>query len=171
MSVQPGRLGALALRDLAVFGATLCVWTLLGQSGVGGAWPIVLAVLAAVLTAVCGFLLHEWGHLAGAVLARGQVELPSSPFTSPFLFSFENARNTVRQYCFMSLGGFAASIAAVIAFVWVLPPGALATKLALGLTVLGVIATFVLEVPPFWRAWRTGVMPGPREMGSSPPAG
>lgn len=153
------RLLALTLRDAAVIGATVALWSVVGDTTGSGAAAIALAILAALLTALCGFLLHEWGHLLGALAARSVVALPASPFASPFLFRFDVGRNDGRQFCAMSLGGFIASVLAVLGLVWILPPGRLATLLTLALVALGVIATFILEVPEFLRVWRGGPLP------------
>ena len=71
-------------------------------------------------------------------------------FESPFLFRFDLHRNTRRQFTWMASGGFVSSLLLVVFLVAVLPSGLLATWIALGLTALGVLATFVIEVPEFW---------------------
>lgn len=149
----------LLLRDAALLGVVLAAWryTLAGPDA--GALHVVLAIGTALLTTLLGYLLHEWGHLLGAIVARGAYALPETPFESPFLFRFDVVRNGRREFCSMSLGGFIASIITVIVLVLVLPRGELATTLTLAFTALGVLATFVLEVPVFVSVWRGGPLP------------
>ena len=153
----------LALRDGAIAGATLALWHDL---------PPVLpaAVLAALLTTLVGFGVHEWGHLLGALAARARVELPAMPFQQIFLFRFDRTANSRPQFFAMALGGFAASILTVAVLLAVLPRDTLAGALALGLVGLGVAATLVIEVPEFWRVWRGGPLPDGAAFVSGPKA-
>jgi hypothetical protein len=148
-----------ALRDAGIVALTLALWRVeAGLRGEAGAAPAAAGLLAGTLTAVCGFLLHEWGHLLGARLGRGAVHPPRSPL-SPFLFRFDSDRNGRGAFLAMSLGGFAASALGVAVLLAALPRDALVGQLALALTGLGVVATVVLELPPFWRVLRGGPIP------------
>lgn len=164
----------LAVRDGLVLAATLALWLWVLPMD-SGAVHIALSLVAALLTVLSGFLLHEWGHLLGAVVAGSRVHLPSHPLASPFLFRFDTMHNTARQFCAMSLGGFVASLLVVLALLLWLPRGHLATTLALTLTGLGVLATIVIEFPEFWRVWRGAPLPtgaayvSDGEPGSNPP--
>jgi hypothetical protein len=155
MRGQWGRLIMLVARDAVILGLTLWVWR----------WSLTVpevwgpAIAAALLTAVSGYVLHEWGHLIGALLKRCVFELPATPFETFFLFRFNRDQNTRPQFFSMALGGFVSSIITVIALVVLLPWGVLATALALTLTALGVIATLIIEVPEFMRVWRGGPIP------------
>ncbi len=142
-----------ALRDLALVSLTLGLWA---SGAAGAAWPV--AVLAGALTAVCGYLVHEWGHLAGAWLGGSVVHLPATPL-STFLFNYDSDRNGREQFLVMSCGGFLASAVMVALFLALLPLDALAGRVALGLTLLGVVATVVLELPPAWRVYQGGPIP------------
>jgi hypothetical protein len=160
MSDQGDRLLKLALRDavIALAGAALWLYTLrLGPAA--GFWPVAVNVLTGLVTVIVGYLVHEWGHLAGAGLSASVVELPATPIESAFLFRFNTVRNSREQFCAMSLGGFAASILLVAALLLWLPRGVLATDIALGLVALGVAATLIIEVPGLWRVWRGAPMP------------
>ena len=162
----------LALRDGAIVVGVLGLWrVLLAQTpGAEGAGPIALSAVTALLTTLLGYLAHEWGHLLGAMAAGAAFQLPATPFESFFLFRFDRGRSSRAQFFAMALGGFAASILSVLLFVLVLPGGVLATPLTLGLVALGVVATFVIEVPEFWRVWRGGPLPdGPAFISGSPP--
>lgn len=150
MRSQLDRLLALILRDGALLGLTALLWALVLQSPEARSpGAIGLHLAAALMTVLGGYLLHEWGHLIGALLARGQVVLPQM-FESPFLFRFDLHRNDRRQFTWMASGGFVSSLLVVAALLFALPAGLLATQVALALTGLGVLATFVIEVPEFW---------------------
>jgi hypothetical protein len=161
MTGQWRRFWALALRDSLVLAATLALWQpVLRLDPPAGLWPQALHVLAGLLAVLCGFLLHEWGHLAGAWLARAALVLPASPLESPFLFRFNNLRNSRGQFCAMSLGGFASSLL-FVAFLLLVPPrGLLASHVAQALTAIGVLATLVSEVPGLVRVMRGAPLPG-----------
>jgi hypothetical protein len=146
-----------AKRDLAIVGLTLVAWRIdASVRGDGIEW--ITATVAGVLTAICGYLFHEWGHLAGALATKSQVRLPQSA-SEIFLFNFDVDRNDARQFTRMSCGGFLASAIAIFFLVFVLPPGVLATKIALVLVALGIVATAILELPPFFRVLRGGPIP------------
>ncbi|MDP3859929.1 MAG: hypothetical protein Q8Q73_19380 [Stagnimonas sp.] len=150
MYPQRNRLLALLVRDSLLIALTLALWSWTLELGrPQGAGPIAIHLATALMTVLCGYLVHEWGHLCGALLARGQVVLPR-PFESPFLFRFDLHRNSRRQFAWMASGGFVSSLLLVLLLVTVLPYALLASQVALGLVALGVLATFVIEVPEFW---------------------
>ena len=132
---------------------------------------IPLALLAGAMLTVAGYLVHEWGHLLGALMSRSVVHLPETVATL-FLFKFDTGRNDRRQFLWMSAGGFIASIAVVAVFAATLSTDFVADRVALGLTGLGVLATFVLEIPPAWRVLRGAALPqqGPAFVVGTPPA-
>ena len=156
MTGQYGAAIVLLIRDALMLGLTLWLWlapSLWAESG----WAA--NSLLALLTVLCAYLLHEWGHLLGAVVSGSRVHLPSGPLSSPFLFRFDVSRNTSRQFCSMSLGGFAASLIVLALMFWLLPSGLLASHITLGLAGLGVLATLWFEWPVFWRVWQGGPLP------------
>jgi hypothetical protein len=146
-----------ARRDLVILALTLVAWRI-DASVRGGSVEWITATLAGTLTAICGYLFHEWGHLAGAVVSKSRVRLPERP-SEIFLFNFDVDRNDSRQFTTMSSGGFLASAIAIVFLFLVLPVGALATTISLALVGLGIVATAVLELPPFFRVLRGGPMP------------
>jgi hypothetical protein len=146
-----------ARRDLALLALTLAAWRL-DAAARGGGWEWITATLAGTSTAICGYLFHEWGHLVGALMSKSEVRLPERA-REIFLFNFDVDRNDARQFTRMSLGGFVASAVAIVFLLRVLPPGVLATKISLALVGLGVLATVVLELPPFFRVLRGGPLP------------
>jgi len=148
-----------ALRDLLVLLATLALWRVdAALRGGPGPGPALVAVAAGAGAALCGYLVHEWGHLLGARLAGAVVHLPTRA-RDHFLFRFDVARNDRRAFLAMSVGGLGASLVAVAALLAVLPLGALSGQVALGLVAAGVLATFVLELPVAWRVARGGPLP------------
>jgi hypothetical protein len=150
-----------ALRDALLVAATLALWradAALRADGGALAIAVAVAVAAGVMTAVAGYLAHEWGHFLGARAGGSALRLPASA-REVFLFNFDVRRSTPRQFVLMSSGGFAASLAVIVLLVAVLPLPALSALVALGLTAAGVVATAVLEVPPFVRVLRGGPLP------------
>lgn len=149
----------LLLRDALVILVTLGLWAV--ESSQPPAWTVSsvgLALVVAGLTAFSGFLVHEWGHWIGAHLRGSLMQWPDR-ITSLFLFRYDCVRNTPTQFLWMSCGGFIASAIAVAVLVWALPLDRLAGQAALTLTVLGVIATFILEVPTAWKIYRGAPLP------------
>lgn len=151
----------LLVRDglIAAAAAALWLWLLpLGKPAHAGL--ILLHVAAGLMTVVVGFLLHEWGHLGGAWISGSAFVLPASPFETPFLFRFNNVRNSRGQFCAMSLGGFASSLLFVAFLLLAAPRGLLASHVAQALTAIGVLATLVSEVPGLVRVMRGAPIPG-----------
>ena len=149
----------LALRDAGVLLATLAFWaadSLLRNDG--GAAALTVAALAGSLTALTGYLVHEWGHLLAARATGSVVHLPER-LASVFLFRFDADRNSRAQFLAMSLGGFVASGLSVALLLKILPLDTTAGMLALVLTGLGVLATIVLEFPAFFRVARGAAIP------------
>jgi F0F1-type ATP synthase assembly protein I len=149
----------LAFRDIAVILAAIALWQFSHQLDAGGAGGrIPVAILAGIMIPVAGFLAHEWGHLIGAWAGGSTVHMPRSVFTL-FLFDYQPAENSRAQFLRLSCGGFIASGLVVVLLLAVLSLDHLADQIALGLTLLGVIATFVIELPPAWRVYKGGPLP------------
>jgi len=134
-------------RDLAILVVAALAWPLLSPLSAGtGVVGDMTGVLLGLLLGVCAYLLHEWGHLAGA-LATGSVVHPSASLGSPFVFSFESRRNSQAQFLAMSFAGFAATGFVLWIAYGVLPPDLLATRVARGAVVFLTFLGLVLEVP------------------------
>ncbi len=149
-----------ALRDAAFALASGGLWWLDAMArarGVEGAPALLLAVVAGLSAVGCGFLIHEWGHLAGALARGARVEFPAS-VASLFLFKFD-VRNDRRQFLAMSYGGYLGSLVAAALLVLLLPSAALSGKIGLALTALGVVGGFVAELPITFRVLRGGPLP------------
>ena len=159
MTGQWKRFCALLARDGLLFALCLALWHWLPAGKPSGAGAISLQIATGLMTVVAGFLLHEWGHLLGAWLGGSAFVLPASPLESPFLFRYNNVRNSRGQFCAMSLGGFASSLLFVAALLLFLP-GGLASLIALGLTGVGVLAVLATEVPGLVKVMRGAPIPG-----------
>lgn len=169
MTGQWNRFWALLLRDAVLVALTVALWRYTLQAGPAhGIGGYALHLATGLMTVLCGFFLHEWGHLIGAWMAGAAFVLPASPVETPFLFRFNNVRNSVGQFTAMSIGGFVASIAFVTWLPLGLPWGLLATYIAEGLTALGVLATLVIEVPGLVKVMRGAPMPSNAAFVSDP---
>ncbi|HSW12968.1 MAG TPA: hypothetical protein VLI06_09040 [Solimonas sp.] len=161
----------LLLRDLGLLALTLLAvgWShQLQLSGSGLMWPS--AILAGVLLTVVGYLGHEWGHLLGALAGGSRVELPQK-LLAVFLFKFDSDRNNRQQFLGMSMGGFIASGLVLVILGLTLSMQFWTDRIALGLVVAGVIATFILEVPGAWRVYKGAPLPhGAAFVGNDTPA-
>lgn len=145
-----------AIRDAAILSLAALAWRRDGASA--GRGPSLGGTLAGGLTALSGFLAHEWGHLAGTALSGGYAHEPDS-VSSPFLFFFDTQRSDRRSFLWMSYGGYAATIAASAVIVCLAPADRWSGKVARGATVLGALATLALELPTTVRVARGGAFP------------
>jgi hypothetical protein len=149
----------LLLRDISIVILTLLLWRFNSHiQSRHDSVAVAIAVLTGFATVVAGFLAHEWGHLLGALSRGGAVELPQR-LASVFLFQFDIEKNSREQFLAMSFGGFAASIVVVALLLVVLDFNGLADRVALILTALGVLATFVVEIPGAVRVYRNKPAP------------
>lgn len=149
----------LLLRDLVIVAVTVLLWQVSHRLQLGDhalSWP--LAGLSGLLIAVCGYLVHEWGHALAALASGAQIHWPPS-VAAVFLFKFDCGRSTRRQFLWMSAGGFIASGLVLALLAAVLSRSFHADVVAAVLSVLGVIATIILEVPAAWAVWRGAPLP------------
>ena len=169
MGGQWNRFFALALRDSLIIALTAALWLLTIRLGrPDGIATVLVHLLTAALTVICGYLIHEWGHLIGAWLVRSSFLLPDGIAASLFLFRFDNVRNTRRHFLWMAGGGFVSSGLLVALLAVALPRDLLAAQLALAVIALGVLATLAIEVPGFWRVYRGAPLPSGAAYVSSP---
>ena len=143
-----------ALRDAGLTALTLTLATIEHE----GESTIVIGLLVGVLVPVLGFLLHEWGHLAGTWLSGGVAHAPRS-LASFFLFHFDVEKSTRAQFLAMSFGGYLATFFVVLALLAWVDLSRLSGMVALVLSVLGIGVTVALEVPTTWRVWRGAPLP------------
>src|SRR5688572_28013375 len=134
----------LALRDTVLVIGAVLLWQLSHQLDAEfSKYRIPVAILAGMMIPIAGFLAHEWGHMIGARVAGARVHMPKSVLTL-FLFDYKVAENTREHYLSLSAGGFIASGLVVALLLVGLSFNHLADQIALGLTALGVIATFII---------------------------
>lgn len=144
----------LLLRDLAILALTLLLWNLYGHLGDRhDAAARSVAIVTGVATVIAGFLAHEWGHLLGALSRGSTVEFPPR-LASVFLFQFDPKKNSREQFLAMSMGGFIASAIVIVLLLALLSFDGLAERVTFILTGLGVLATFVIEIPGAVRVYR-----------------
>lgn len=149
----------LALRDITLVMAAVVLWQYSHQlDATSSVYRIPVAILAGLMIPIAGFLAHEWGHLVGARVANARIHMPKRVLTL-FLFDYKTAENGREQFLSLSAGGFIASGLVVALLLVALSFNHLADQIALGLTLLGVLATFVIEMPPAWRVYRGGPLP------------
>ncbi len=142
-----------------MIGLTALVWTAEGRIASQGGWVAGgLSVAAGTLTALVGFITHEWGHLAGALAAGSTVHFPGR-VTAPLLFHFDTARNDRRQFLCMSYGGFAASAIVLVALLAMLPFERLSGRVAGALAGIGTVVSVVAELPTAVRVARGAPLP------------
>lgn len=147
-------------RDLALLALCILAWRL--NLSEFAASNIVLSVacsaVAVILTVLASYEVHEWGHLSGALLTGSKVHAPNR-MIHQFLFHFDGSANDRRQFVGMSIGGLAASVLALIVLLLVLPLATWTAKIILALVGIGIIATFLREVPEAWRVHRGIIVP------------
>ena len=149
----------LFVRDAVIVGLTAGIWHLAaGASADAGFRGDFAGVLAGVTIGVCGYLLHEWGHLAGALLAGSAVQ-PGRSLASGFLFSFDAHGNTRRQFLALSLGGWTATAFVLWGVYAWLPDGLFASRVARGFVTGNTLLVVFIEMPLVVYSLITGNVP------------
>ncbi len=143
-------LGGMLIRDGAAVVGLLALW------GGAEAWaantPLVLALFTAVGASLVagwsiGGLFHEWGHYAGARLARAAAPRIKVQGLSFFRYTFNLEKNSLRQFTAMSIGGNVAHWAAVAAAVMLVPMTTLGQVTFVSSTVAFAVFASVIEWP------------------------
>lgn len=146
-------------RDAVLVMLTVLLWTLEpNHRGRSGAAAFLVTTSAGILTVVVAFLVHEWGHLFGSLATKSRVFYPNT-FTTPLLFHFDSATNDRRQFLWMSYGGYLASLIGLGVILLLVPTDAWSGQVALVLTGIGLIITFIAEVPTTIRVLRGAALP------------
>jgi len=139
--------GKLFLRDIALVAVVVAAWWAgWSLSVANGPLADFLGVVLGFGAGAVAFVAHEWGHLCGAWIVGAHVAAPRR-LSSAYLFSFDSKRNSQMQFLVMSLSGFAVTGLAIYVAYGLLPPEALATRVARGLVVFSASLTLFLEVP------------------------
>ncbi len=149
----------LAIRDLLLVALLVGFWLLTAELS-AGAGPLsdFFGLLAGLGLGVSAYLLHEWGHLLGALATRSVVHAPDR-LSSRFLFSFDSKANSRRQFLTMSLCGFAVTGVALLLAHTALPEGQLATRVARGAVLFLTFLLVFIELPLFLWALIRGDLP------------
>lgn len=146
-------------RDAVIIALTAWIWRLTaGASADAGFRGDVAGVIAGVTIGVCGYLLHEWGHLVGAVVAGSAVQ-PGRSLAAGFLFSFDSHRNTRKQFIALSLGGWIATAFVLWGVYAWLPDGLFASRVARGFVAGNVLLVVFIEIPLVLYSLVTGNVP------------
>lgn len=149
----------LAVRDVAIAALLIGIWTVEPRfTPTDGALFWLLSVLAGLGYAVMGFLLHEWGHLAGSKLS-GSVVHPAPTLTDPLLFHFDTSVNDRRQFLWLSFGGYLVSAAWLTFTLATVDTSRWSGRIGIGFVAVGVLGTIVAEVPTTVRVWRGAPLP------------
>jgi hypothetical protein len=148
----------LLVRDSVVCAVTLLACVTDRVLRAQGHDSFALGVLTGGLLAVTGFLMHEWGHLAGSLATGSVVHYPPRAL-APLLFHFDVRKNDRRQFLAMSYGGYAGTFLGVLALVSAVDPRAWSGRVGLFLTAVGVAVTLIAEVPTTVRVARGGALP------------
>ncbi len=146
---------ALILAGLALFG---------GAEAWAAASGLVLAKVVAVGNAlVAGWVitsvLHEWGHYAGAKLARAAAPRVKPPGFSFFRYRFDLEKNSLGQFTAMSLGGNVAHWGVFAAAFVLLPMSTLAQSGFVAATFAFAVFASVIEWPIIARTNWGGLLP------------
>lgn len=137
----------LAARDVVFITLAVGLWWQLGHLSTGDGFVSDFTGLVLGLgLGACVFLLHEWGHLIGALATRSIVQ-PPRRLSSVYLFSYDSRRNRRGQFVVMSLGGFLVTGLSVWVAYGLLPDEQLASRVARGVVVLLTSLTLFLEIP------------------------
>ena len=143
-------LGGMLIRDGAAVVGLLALW------GGAEAWaantPLVLALFTAVGASLVagwsiGGLFHEWGHYAGARIARAAAPRIKVQGLSFFRYTFNLEKNSLRQFTAMGIGGNVAHWAAVAAAVMLVPMTTLGQATFVSSTVAFAVFASVIEWP------------------------
>lgn len=147
-------------RDLVLLGLCVLAWQL-NMSTFASAnllVSILCSALTVILTVLASYEVHEWGHLSGALLTGSTVHAPNR-LIHQFLFHFDGKLNDRRQFVGMSVGGLVASVLALAVLLLVLPLATWTAKIILTIVGIGIIATYLREVPEAWRVHRGIIVP------------
>jgi hypothetical protein len=150
----------LVVRDAVVLALTVVAVVVDAEQRLGSGWVGGAAgVVTGALVALSGFLLHEWGHLAGSLGSGAEVFYPSR-LAAPLLFHFDVKRNDRRQFLWMSAGGYIASALGLAVVWWLVRLDAWSGRTALLLAGGGTLVTVIVEVPTTIRVARGQPLPG-----------
>ena len=165
------RLSNWVIRDILIVGvlsaalAALDAWH--GEAATW--WTAVLTSLAGFITAyVTCYILHEWGHWAGAIASGASVRI--LPPSQPLLAGFDISAHSTRQFVWLSWGGVLgyAVVAASCLTLYALAPDRLGTAaLAVG-GLAFLVQSLAVDVPQIVRVLRGADPAEANRAGASP---
>lgn len=116
----------------------------------GSPLALLFALVAGTLLGLTlSLLVHEWSHYAGARLGGGRI-LPV-PRRRLFVFNWDFACNSPRQFMTMSYAGTAGSLLALIILVLLLSPPSPADTMAIAASAGSLVLVAVIEWPVLLR--------------------
>ena len=134
-------------RDLLILLLVAALWWAFADLSLGkGLLSDFVGLILGVGLGVCVFLVHEWGHLLGALGTGSQVFAPKS-LQSVYLFSFDSKNNTRRQFLIMSISGFAVTGLALVCAYGPLDGPMQASRVARGAIAVLASLTLFIEFP------------------------
>ena len=107
--------GTIALTAFSLWAAT-DAWLAVTQLPLANVLSIMMAVVAGVTVST---VIHEWFHFAGAKLGGSSYTVPTK--TGFFVYDYNYADSSVRQFYIMSLAGQLGSVVAIIGFYTLIP--------------------------------------------------
>jgi hypothetical protein len=135
------------LRDAVLITVAITFWKLATPfSTTPGPITDLVAFMAGALMALVAYLLHEWGHLIGALLCGSRVDA-NAKLGSGFTFRFDARENSLTQFLVMSTGGFIATALVIWSYYSFLPAELLATRIAIGGALFMAFLGVSLELP------------------------
>lgn len=135
------------LRDSLILTLSIGLWWLLAEYSAGrGFIADFSGWVVGLMLGVCAYLAHEWSHYLGAIAMGSRVRTGEN-LASGFLFSFDAEGNTLVSFVVMSLAGFAATAAVIVAYYAFLPDAYLASRVARGGALFLAFLGLVLELP------------------------
>ncbi len=151
------RLAKLARTHALVFLAALSSfaaadsWSTISGLGIAGLLSVVTGALAGVTITT---LIHEWFHYLGARQSGGQFDIPSHQ--GLFLYDWDFANNSLRQFLVMSVAGTIGGFFAVF-LLWTSVPADTWGRAALrGGAIASVVFAAYIEWPVIRRTRRGG---------------
>ncbi|MCX2981996.1 hypothetical protein EYC98_14125 [Halieaceae bacterium IMCC14734] len=107
--------GSIALAAFSMWAAT-DAWLAVTQLPLANLLSILTAIIAGVTVST---VIHEWFHFAGAKLGGSRYTIPTQ--TGFFVYDYNYADSSVRQFYIMSLAGQLGSVVAIVGFYTLIP--------------------------------------------------
>ena len=141
------RFGRFLARDLGIIAVVAVLWFWFAGASAGeGLLPDLVGLILGLGFGISVFLLHEWGHLLGALATGSAVQAPER-LNSTYLFSFDSKRNSRRQFLIMSFSGFVVTGLAVWCALGPLDEPLQAARVARGMIAFLASLTLFIEFP------------------------